>query len=46
MADHPESIHIMLVEDNPADADLCIRALRKRFGAWIGREAKLVALCV
>jgi two-component system response regulator len=29
MADHPESIHIMLVEDNPADAELCIRALRK-----------------
>jgi two-component system, response regulator len=29
MADHPESIDIMLVEDNPADAELCIRALRK-----------------
>jgi CheY-like chemotaxis protein len=29
MPDHPESIHILLVEDNPADAELCIRALRK-----------------
>jgi two-component system, response regulator len=29
VADNPDSIHIMLVEDNPADAELCIRALRK-----------------
>ena len=25
----PETVHILLVEDNPADAELCIRALRK-----------------
>jgi two-component system response regulator len=29
MPDRPESVHILLVEDNPADAELCIRALRK-----------------
>jgi CheY-like chemotaxis protein len=29
MADRPDSVHILLVEDNPADAELCIRALRK-----------------
>jgi CheY-like chemotaxis protein len=29
MPDSPESVHILLVEDNPADAELCIRALRK-----------------
>lgn len=30
MSDHPDDVHILLVEDNPADAELCIRALRKR----------------
>ena len=29
MSDQPDSVHILLVEDNPADAELCIRALRK-----------------
>jgi two-component system response regulator len=29
MSDRHESIRILLVEDNPADAELCIRALRK-----------------
>jgi len=29
MPDHPETVRILLVEDNPADAELCIRALRK-----------------
>src|SRR5512140_1809080 len=29
MSDHLESVNILLVEDNPADAELCIRALRK-----------------
>ena len=29
MSEHTESVHILLVEDNPADAELCIRALRR-----------------
>ncbi len=29
MSDHHDSVHLLLVEDNPADAELCIRALRK-----------------
>jgi two-component system response regulator len=29
MSDHHGDVHILLVEDNPADAELCIRALRK-----------------
>lgn len=29
MPEQPETVHILLVEDNPADAELCIRALRK-----------------
>jgi two-component system response regulator len=29
MPDSIERVHILLVEDNPADAELCIRALRK-----------------
>jgi two-component system response regulator len=29
MPDHSEGVHVLLVEDNPADAELCIRALRK-----------------
>ena len=29
MPDQPETVHVLLVEDNPADAELCIRALRK-----------------
>jgi CheY-like chemotaxis protein len=29
MADHVEGVQVLLVEDNPADAELCIRALRK-----------------
>jgi len=29
MSDHHSDVHILLVEDNPADAELCIRALRK-----------------
>src|ERR1700759_2006850 len=29
MIDQHRSIRILLVEDNPADAELCIRALRK-----------------
>jgi two-component system response regulator len=30
MPDLPQIVRILLVEDNPADAELCIRALRKR----------------
>ncbi len=30
MPDTSETVQILLVEDNPADAELCIRALRKR----------------
>jgi two-component system, response regulator len=46
MSDHPESVHILLVEDNPADAELCMRALRKHNFAndlvWVkdGAEAR------
>src|SRR5450631_3729853 len=29
MTDKPGVVHILLVEDNPSDAELCIRALRK-----------------
>jgi CheY-like chemotaxis protein len=29
MSDRHDSVKILLVEDNPADAELCIRALRK-----------------
>jgi CheY-like chemotaxis protein len=29
MSDQHERVRIHLVEDNPADAELCIRALRK-----------------
>jgi two-component system, response regulator len=29
MSDRPQIVHILLVEDNPYDAELCIRALRK-----------------
>lgn len=29
MSDRHGEVHILLVEDNPADAELCIRALRK-----------------
>ena len=29
MTDNSDIVRILLVEDNPADAELCIRALRK-----------------